>query len=228
MTKKLYSIVLYTAICLFTSLDVLGQITPIEIFQYGNNVRVRDRTGTISIPYEPYLYTEFKFMEVELLDGTQKEGMYKYNLETESLEKTGSSEVINASQIKGFRINNVEGQQYFVNIKVIWPKNEYLGFFEQIDDGFNTVVKHYLQFKPADYNANMDMGNPYDRVEKEIEIYLRVLNKWYLAPDNKKQLIEIMSEFMAQDQVKKYIKKNKIKPNNPQDLAKLVDYVTKN
>ena len=230
MTKRISSIALFSMICLFASIDVFGQVTPIEIFQQGNNLRVRDRTGTIAIPYEPYLYDMANMMRIELFSGEKIEGFYRYNLETESLENSSAEETLEPGVIKNFRVTKSDGSstQTFVNIKALWPDSEYLGFFEQVDENFTTVVKHYLQYKPADYNANMNMGNPYDRVEKEIEIYYRVLNKWYLAPQAKKQFIEALSEFKAPEDIKKFIKKNKIKMAIPSDVAKVIDYVANN
>lgn len=230
MLKKTLSLGFVIVICLCATLDTFAQITPIETIGGGMNMRIRDRTTAISIPYEPYFNIEASMMNIELFNGERPEGFYRYNLEQEVLEKSNSDETIEAGQIKSFRILNGDGTvaQTFVNIKTLWPKSEYLGFFEQVDENFTVVVKHYLEQKAADYDPTLNMGNPYDRVEKEIEVYYRVIDKWFLAPDSRKKFIAALSEFQSTSDLKKFMKKNKLKVANPKDIAKVIDFVTNN
>lgn len=233
MSKKLYHLTCLIVLGLITSIDLSAQgMRAIEFIPGGNGMILRDRTGgaNISIPYEPYFILEAKMMEIELFSGDEKEGFYKYNLEDETLENTSSDEILKAGKVKSFKImDGLEGKTHtFVNMKVVWPKNNYIGFFEQVDDNFTTIVKHFLEFKPADYDAKTGMGNPYDRVEQEIEMYFRVINEWFLVPKTKKQLITALSEFKAEADIKKFMRKNKIKIDDPQSIFKLVDYACYN
>ena len=232
MSKKISLIAVIIVVGLMSSLETMAQITPIEFIgiQGGTVNRIRNRTEKFMIPYVPHLNFEAQMMKIELVDGGTEEGFYKYNLETEELEKSNSEKILKPADIKSFIIQDGTGKtaQTFVNIQIIWPESEYLGFFEVVDEKFSAVIKYYLEFKPADYNPTMDIGNPNDRVEQEIEMYYRIINKWYLLPDSKKKFVEALSEFKASGDIKKFMKKNKFKMTDPKRVAKVVDFVANN
>lgn len=212
----------------FLVFEAEAQITPIDYINNNGRFTIRSRVPfDIDIPYEPYLNSEARFATLELLEGDSVEGFYKYNLETESLENVNSDEIYTLRDVKRFSFAATENEpaESFVNIRLVWPTSEYGGFFRNVNNSDFVKVKHYLEYLEADYDPKLDVGNPYNRVEKSQEFYVKLNNQWTSIPQRRNPFINAMAAYIDEKELKKFIRKNRIKLDEAEDVAKVIDFI---
>jgi hypothetical protein len=84
-----------------------------------------------------------------------------------------------------------------------------------------TLVKYsYVEVHKADYNVALDVGNKQDRLLKKSKFYL--LKDKELIEVSKKSLCVVMAE--KADEIKEFIKKNRVDFGREQDLRSIIDY----
>lgn len=184
----------------------------------------------VTIPYEPYLFQESRMTNIELWDGTLVDGFYKYNVETESLEQANYDKAYSLNEVKKFTFvaDNINSEDSFTNIKLLWPDSEYGGFLKSTKSSEFVQVKFFLEFKPRDYDPRMDVGNPYDRVEMSSEFYIVLNGNWTLIPKEKREFLDDMSKYVDQKTLKKYINKNRFKVDQAEDVGHVINWIAKN
>ncbi len=215
----------------FGANDLAAQITPIDYISGAGRFTIRSRVPmNIMIPYEPHLYMDERMTKIELLDGTMIEGFYKYNVENETLEHASSEQIYSLKEVKRFWFlqSGDKPEEAFVNIRLVWPKSEYGGFFKTVKSSEYVWIKYYLEFKPRDYDPVMDMGNPYDRVEMANEFYINLNDVWTAVPQTKGDFFKLMAPYADEAPLKKFMRKNKIKLTEAEDLGKVINWVAKN
>ncbi len=224
LTQKTYLII--TLLSLVSLAE--AQITPIDYINNAGRFTIRSRVPMNTlIPYEPYLFLEDRMAKIELLDSTIIEGFYKYNVENESLEHSSSEQIYTLKDVKRFWFskNLKYPEESFVNIRLVWPTSEYGGFFQTVSNSEFVFVKYFLEFKPRDYNAVMDVGNPYDRVEMSKEFYIQLNGKWTALPQTKSDLYKALSPYVEESKLKKFIRKERIKLDEPNDVGTLINWI---
>lgn len=222
------TLILYLALFLFPEIS-FSQTGNID-FRQGSNGKffIRSRLSMdITIPYDSHLYADSRLTKIELFDGNIVEGYYKYNVKTESLVSFSDEEKYNLNNIKKFTflkdINYPE--EVFTNVNLIWPESEYGGFFKSVKGSDFLLVKYYLEFKPRDYDLKMDVGNQYDRVEMLEEFYAELNGEWKVIPQRKTEFIALMSNYIDQQYLKKFIRQNKIKTYVAEDVGKVLNWI---
>ncbi|MGW8122249.1 hypothetical protein ACV07N_06270 [Roseivirga echinicomitans] len=221
-------ITLYFAILLLPNI-AFSQTGNIDFRQGANGkFSIRSRVSMdINIPYSPHVYEDSRQTKIELLDGTVVEGYYKYNVETESLESFNDNVKHNLNTIRKFTFlsNGEYPEELFTNVNLVWPESEYGGFFKSVPGSDYLFEKYYLEFKPKDYDPTMDVGNPYDRVEMSSEFYAQLNGEWQIIPQSKKPFIELMSNYVGEQYLKKFIRQNKIKTEVAEDVGKVMNWI---
>lgn len=193
-------------------------------------IRGRDVGQSIMIPYEPYLFPKERSTRIELIDGKEITGLFKYNVETETLEHASSDKIYELSQVVKFwfEATSDKPEQYFINLKLVWPDSEIAGFFESIPTSNLVWTKHFLEFKPADYNMTMDVGNPYDRVELEKDFFFKLNGAWTVLSKTRLDLYKMMEPYVDLKALKKFLRKEKVKLDSPEDVGSLMNWIAKN
>lgn len=208
-----------------------AQITPIDYINQAGRYTIRNRfPPDLSIPYEPYLHLNEKIAKIELMDGTIVEGFFRYNVELESLERSTNDKTYTYEEIAKFwfKESDEHAEEAFVNIRLIWPKSEYGGFFQVIKNSQYVWAKYFLNFVPKNYDPVMDVGDPYDRVVMSKEYYFKLNEQWTTLPSTKSELIKNMEAFVDESELKKFLRKEKIKLDVNEDVGKLVNWIAKN
>lgn len=180
------------------------------------------------VDYQPYLFTDSRYGEVKLLDGTIKTGMYFYNLDTESLENSETDEFIPWNIVESFHFPKTEKEEalQFSNMKLIWPEGEFGGFLQDVESSPFVKVKHYLEYFPPNWNPSTQMGSKDARVEAQSQAYLKVNQQWIEIPDTKNKFFEMFGS-LSED-LRTYARKNRLKVRNIEDVGKMVMWVAKN
>ncbi len=180
-----------------------------------------------NIDYTPYLYKDFRKASIILLKGDTVEGVYKYNIETEALEQSGSDRIIPWNIVKSFTLDATaeDGTKSFSNIKLAWPKSPYGGFIQDVTSSPFVKVKHYLEFIPSNYDPTTDIGSMNDEIKTLSTKYLKVNKKWIEIPNTKGAFYNLFGSYS--DPLRKYARKNKLKFKNPEDVGKMVTWVSK-
>lgn len=178
--------------------------------------------------YQPFLYTEARRANITLLSGASREGMFLYNLESESLINTETDELIPWSIVKEFTFEAANNNQQvkFSNMQLVWPEAEYGGFIQDVSTSPMVKVKHYLQYIPKSYDPSTQMGDKFNKIEAFSELYLKVDDKWIEIPDGKTAFFDLFGVYS--EELRKYAKKNKLKINDPEDVGQMVSWVVKN
>ena len=87
-------------------------------------------------------------------------------------------------------------------------------------DDVKMVTYHYVEILPADYNVALDVGSKEEKVIKKSKFYLLRGNE--LVEFTRKSVIALMDE--KGDQIKQFIKKNRVNFAHEGDLRSLVKY----
>lgn len=178
--------------------------------------------------YQPYLFTQARRANINLLNGATREGMFLYNLETETLQSTETDELIPWNIVKDFTFeaSGSMSETKFTNMQLVWPEAEYGGFIQDIQSSPLVKVKHYLEFIPKSYDASTGMGERYNKIEAFSESYLKLEDKWIELPTGKTAFFDLFGVYS--EELRKYARKNKLKTNDPEDIGKLISWVAKN
>lgn len=202
----------------------------IDIGVYRGKYRVRSRTPVDrqNISYSPYLHKEPKQTEIIMLSGDTVSGQYRYNIETETLEHFISDKIVPWNLVKSFSFDahDSKNAQYFSNLQLVWPGNEYGGFIQDVKSSPFVKVVHYLEFVPKNYDPTNEIGSHVDRILPFKTRYLKVNDKWVELPDIKSSFYDMFGTMS--DALRKQARKNKWRYKNLEDVGKMVSWVVKN
>jgi len=193
---------------------------------FGVQVRNPEATNT-KINGSPYLNQSLDFMPGTIMIDDSSiiaELMMRYNVYNQQFEIQEKNEVkaiIKNDRLKGVNISgcNYENRLFF--------NGEFFekGFLEVVHLGKVSIYKrHECKIKEGYYNDRVAAGRKNDSYNHKYEYYL-MTNKDQNPKKiklSKKQLISVMQD--KKDQVKTYIKENKIKVKRKEDLSNLLKY----
>ena len=215
--------------------DVLGRAQSSEISfnlrpgastgkNYVRNMLPKDKI----IEYQRYLHEEALPTMILLIKGDTVKGHFRYNLETETLESALGDSLIEWSYVFRFEFMETtekEAEKYS-NLKVVWPESEYGGFVQDVSTSPFVKVKHYLEFIPKSYDPSTQLGDKNDQIVPKTQQYLKVDDKWIEIPETKTAFFDLFGRYS--EDLRKYARKNKLKVKNPEDVGKMVSWVTRN
>jgi len=136
-----------------------------------------------------------------------------------------SIKVIRDREVQEFSITNATtgNIMQFVRLdKFDYERVPLVGFGQIVTQGEVTLVKRfYTEFKRANYNPALDLGDRFDSILQKAKYYFTHRNKIYEVK-GKKDLIKF---YEAQGiDVKKYLKQNKTNLKNEAQLVALVNH----
>lgn len=192
-----------------------------------SNIRSRIPIGT-RVEFNRYFDENPRQATIVLIKGDTIRGRYLYNMENETLESMDGDSLIAWNFVSTFELGPTKDApaQKFSNQKLIWPESEYGGFIRDIYTSEYVKVKYYLEYIPRTYDPSTQMGDQFDKVVAKSDNYLNTGNEWKIIPSGKTAFFDFFGRYS--ESLRKYARKNKLKHRNPEDIGKMVDWVTKN
>ena len=181
------------------------------------------KLGISNVKGSPYLISEFIIGEVTSTNNTTINNVpLRYNIYSDEIEfENGDKKTFNLekSTVKNIKIGDSE----FI-YKIYWLNNKVSrSYFEILSQGKATLLKRYRMI--------FESAKPPKPYEEEVPAQFKTLSpEFYIAlGDNEakqissnKKLIEILPDKKAE--TAEYIKKNKLKTNNEEDLIKIIQF----
>lgn len=192
-----------------------------------SNIRSHIPIGT-AVKFNRYFDESPRRTTIILIKGDTIRGRYLYNMENETLESVNGDSLIAWNFVSTFELEATKDSpaQKFTNQKLVWPESEYGGFIRDVYTSEYVKVKYYLEYIPRTYDASTQMGDPHDKVVSRSDSYLNTGNEWKVIPTGKTAFFDFFGRYS--ESLRKYARKNKLKHKNPEDIGKMVDWVTKN
>lgn len=199
----------------------------IDLFN-SNSIAKGDSKSMLSesdIEGSPYLNDEFIEGTVFTTSKTQYIGVpLRYNIYSDQIEfKAGDGPVqaLAAPEI----VEKVQfGEYKIVYIPFAISKKIRRGFFREIESGDKAVLlaRSQVLFEDAKKPAAYQEAEPPKFVRKPDDYYIRVGKEPARLISRKKDLEEVFPDHKKE--VNSFIKENKVKPNKPERLTKLIQY----
>jgi len=188
------------------------------------NGKIDNLLSENTIQGSPYLTDEFITGTIFTTSKTQFVNVpLRYNIYNDQLEfKTPSNEI--QAMVAPEIIEKVDfGSFTMVYVPYSDVKKMRRGFFKVLEDGNASLyARSELTFKEATKPAAYKDAEPPKFVSKPNTYYIRVGMEQAIKVGNKKDVVKIFPEH--QTEITSFIKKNKIKTNNPESLKKLIQY----
>jgi len=177
-----------------------------------------------------YLETGWQQGSLELNEGKVILGYpLKYNLKSGQLEIKAtwdSIRIVHYSKVIRFTWEGVKGPEYFVNAKQFVDDNYDVnvnGFFKVLADGEAKLFQNsYLELIPSTYNTALDAGANHDTYTTKNKLYIYKDGKLSELKRNKKAVLSALSD--REEEIKAYVKQNKLKYRKIEDVASMVNY----
>jgi len=178
---------------------------------------------------EVYLNSEWQ--EAVLImnnDYRHKLDSMKFNLLRQQIEffSKGLIQVIDNINIKAIKLFVADDQyKLFVsNEEFKNSENLNYGYYEVLNKGVYQILKFYNVIEiPGNYNPALDVGSRNDQYRQETEFYLTRNKRLYKLPKRRKNFDDI--SHLDNEDVLKFIKNNRIKPADENDLLRLADFL---
>jgi len=192
-----------------------------------SNIRSRIPLGK-KVDFERYMNETPRKTTIVLIKGDTIHGDYMYNMENETLESADGDSLIawNFIGTFSFKATADEPAQKFSNMKLVWPDSEYGGFIRDVYTSEYVKVKYYLEYIPATWDPSTQMGDRNDKVVAKSDFYLKTGNDWKEIPSGKTAFFDFFGAYS--EPLRKYARKNRLKHREPEDIGKMVTWITKN
>ncbi|MBC5993149.1 hypothetical protein [Pontibacter cellulosilyticus] len=147
----------------------------------------------------------------------------------EELKELSDARVVNGVNVMAFVMKSKLGgtRQFLNSLNSGYKVNgvPLMGFLEVIEDGKATLLRKYrIEVIKAGYNVALNAGNKQDKIVKKEAYYLKKKDSNDLVEISRNQKSNLAALGAQQDQVKAYMKENKLKFKPGKDLAKIVAY----
>jgi hypothetical protein len=172
----------------------------------------------------PYLNDEFSTGTIFTVQNIQYvEILLRYNIYNDNLEfKTPSNEVLSLANPEIVE-NAVFGGNQLVYSTFVQANKTNKGFLILLEKGkVSLFSKPVVIFKEATEPAAIKPTEPAKFVRKANEYFVKIGTESAKSISGKKELITAFPD--NQEKIEKYIDKNKIKANKPEDLIEVVRY----
>lgn len=180
-----------------------------------------------TVEFNRYMHETPRRTTIVLIKGDTIRGSYMYNMESETLESADGDSLIAWNFVSTFEFEATKDspKQKFSNLKLVWPESEYGGFIRDLYGSEYVKVKYYLEYIPASWDPSTQMGEKNDKVVAKSDSYLKSGEDWKEIPSGKTAFFDFFGRYS--ESLRKYARKNKLKHRNPEDVAKMVAWVTK-
>ncbi|MBN2891597.1 MAG: hypothetical protein JXL97_07010 [Bacteroidales bacterium] len=229
--------IIFLAIVIFLSINLTAQST---MQVYGKSVPVYINRGygmTTDLPKQKtapkgsvYLVDDWMKGTIVLKDSSYFEDIkYKYNFRSkylEILDKTDSVQVLFFAKVDWMYYETNKGSQVFENCTNFVLEHPELGdceFVQIMAFGRATLIdKLTMEMIESNYNAALDAGETSDTYYIKHTYYILKDGELIRIAKNKGSILNALSE--KKDQLKSYIKTNKLKMKEPENIAKVVEF----
>lgn len=172
----------------------------------------------------PYLNDEFisgtiyttskqKFIDIPLRYNIYNDAL-EFKTAEEQIQEMATPEILESAEFGDY---TMVYSPYSINKKV------HHGFFQVVVSGETSLyLRNNILFKKAEKPAAYKEAVPAQFYKKPDTYFIKVGTAEAKKVNNKKELIDIFPDH--QNEISSYLKKNKIKTNNPEMLIKLVEY----
>jgi len=197
-----------------------------EIERVNRSRSAEDLTEAIlnNVVGTPFMNNTFEKGKIYTADGTTIDGaMMRYNVYNDKMEVEVKDLLYELSQemVSGVKI----GDRTFNSVQFRLAKKEARGYLEMIRDGeWKLYCRHEKKFKEAQPQKAME-DRPSPAEFKDLPgsyLIMRPGDKKALHVKNKKDLLNIFP--VHKNEIQSYIKKNKLKHNEEEDLCALLTY----
>ena len=147
----------------------------------------------------------------------------------EEIKELSDARVVNGVNVMAFVMNNKVGdtRQFLNSLNSGYKVNgvPLMGFLEVIEDGKMTLLRKYrIEVIKAGYNVALNAGNKQDKIVKKEVYYLKKNDSNELVEVSQNQKSNLAALGIHQEQVKAYMKENKLKFKPGNDLPKIIAY----
>ena len=195
----------------------------------GGIIETFDLEKTTAVEGSFYMHPDWQVGTITLYDGRKIEKMpLKYNMRDDFmhiLDKNEEVRVLKFDRIQSFEWFNVETtkNQTFINcLEFEINGTSLIGFAQVLSENQPQLLKYkLLELSKGNYSVTHDAGQRYDEYVLKEKRYIAV--EGILHPANKKK--EILTVFIdREDELKTYIKRNRLNLKIDEDLLSLIGY----
>jgi hypothetical protein len=195
---------------------------------YINYANINRTNSPANLPYEdikgsPYLFGEFETGRINLKDGKIYEGPLRYDMYANQFDfKTKEGEVFSVINPETIEKISIDKRLFVYVINNEKPNTG--SYYEVLVDGeFSLLAKHWVILKDPVPAKPYIEAKPATFVAKEDIYYIQNENSGMVEIKNKDVLTGIDSN--RTDEIKAYIKENKIKTSSKSDLIEVVNFL---
>ncbi len=180
---------------------------------------------------DTYLDTRWKNFSILLYDKDKLIEGYpaRYDIYLDELEVMGRNgiKVLKGDQVKSFvwADSIMRVPVYFVNAKDY--KNEdnvpFTGFFQVLSDGSMPLLKKTsIGIKKADYNVQLNVGSPDDKILKKVKFYTVKEKRVVELPGSRKKFLMLFDE--DYEKIEQLVKDNNLSTSNEDHLVTIFQH----
>jgi len=202
-----------------------------QLNMYGEGIDAR----IVEKPYIPesnrkevYIWENWEEGVIELNDNLKIDDYpFKYEILTETIEirVADTVKLLGSGEIERFTIKQNSEERLFVNAsEYILGGTPMYGVLEVLYRGekIGLLQKHEPKLIRANYVPQFNAGNREDSFEKKERFFLVKAKRLIKCEKRKKQFIAQFDPY--QEEIGRYIKRNKLNPKRVDDLVKLIAY----
>lgn len=177
-----------------------------------------------------YLADDFYKAKIILKDSSYIEDIIaNYNFYSNYIEiiKNDTIKILNLNKVDWIILDKKGDERIYANganIMLEYPEIGKCNIVEVLSNGTKAVLfdKMYMEILQANYNAAVDAGETSDTYVLKHEYFILKNNELIKIKKTKGSILSVLSD--QEDALKTYIKQNKLKMKEPQDMAKVIDY----
>jgi len=184
-------------------------------------IRVDNNTKLDAVEGYPYLVKEFLSGQIHLKDGRETSLIpLRYNIVNNQIEAMKDKQIVGITNVNKIDYITINGIHYeYINTE----DGENYIFQVLINGGCKLLKKYQCTFSPANYNVSMDAGHKTPYYTKSHNLYIQITDNTPIKiKKSSKSILKAIGD--KKDELKKYIKDNKLSMKNELDIKKVVNY----
>lgn len=195
-----------------------------DFFQSVDNYFVRDKSlAELNASGTPYI--EDEFLSARFKRFGNRIYSVRFNAYTNDIEVQSEKGTINVNKNQDFEVTFLQSNVIYKNYDFTNNGNTRKVFFVVLseNDNYSLLKLEKIRFRAAEGPQHgYDKGKGAAFLRENDEFYLKVDGKMSEIPTRKKRFLQAFPE--QESELKKYMKKEKLNPNDEQELIKLVTY----
>ena len=165
-------------------------------------------------------------------DNVYEDVLIKYYTDNDLIvfDQKGEKKTVNGRNVSSFTWTNPESgeREFFVNAKnykldgVPFTR----GFLRVWNEGeIKMLSKREFWIKEADYDARLGAGKRFDEIKFNDDFYIGKNGEIVLVENSRKKTIKKVRKLLGMSNIETYVKAEKIKFKNPEDIEKFVQFL---